>query len=361
MARESFPREALLHCLCQLSHSPIKQILKCSQPSHFSQHPLHTLKALVTCPMCLLLPQHWGTGTQSPVSSFSSVFCRLSQSACFSLLSKFPLPSTFAHKLFCSLDAPLCHLCNSQFPQFPYSQPRKKFQCQQLYISQEDEQGCQRAQWKHNWQCKGTTAAPQPLPGHRQLCDLALPQHSLATSSIKSTRTLHTRTRTEPAAVWNPGSCHLWNSLYYRQIKNKLSNYQHRNLPHGKTITPDLARPFPNIFLKLFSWYGLRTAVGFRSILISGFTESFLKSYSASKGYSKWIQRFWSSSIISWTGNKASVDKFFTSQLFSFSLRTRLHSTKWSYIYFLPLWRAKVYSTNFSCDCPTCLNILNSS
>jgi len=26
------------------------------------------------------------------------------------------------------------------------------------------------------------------------------------------------------------------------------------HLPQGKTITPDLARPLPNIFRKLFSW-----------------------------------------------------------------------------------------------------------
>lgn len=35
-------------------------------------------------------------------------------------------------------------------------------------------------------------------------------------------------------------------------------------------------------------------------MLISGLTESFRKSYSANRGYSRWMQRFWSSSIISW-------------------------------------------------------------
>jgi len=39
------------------------------------------------------------------------------------------------------------------------------------------------------------------------------------------------------------------------------------SLPHGNTITPDLALPLPNILRRLFSWYGLNIVVGFRSIL----------------------------------------------------------------------------------------------
>jgi len=37
--------------------------------------------------------------------------------------------------------------------------------------------------------------------------------------------------------------------------------------PHGRTITPDLALPLPNIFRRLFSWYGRKMVFGFRSIL----------------------------------------------------------------------------------------------
>ena len=64
--------------------------------------------------------------------------------------------------------------------------------------------------------------------------------------------------------------------------------------PQGKTMTPDLARPLPNIFRRDFSWYGLkdymldiqnsklqigsvtylRTAFGFRSMLMSAFRVS---------------------------------------------------------------------------------------
>lgn len=41
------------------------------------------------------------------------------------------------------------------------------------------------------------------------------------------------------------------------------------HLPHGSTMTPDLALPLPNIFLRDFSWYGLSTADGFKSMLQS--------------------------------------------------------------------------------------------
>ena len=37
--------------------------------------------------------------------------------------------------------------------------------------------------------------------------------------------------------------------------------------PHGSTITPDRARPLPNIFRKLFSWYGRSIVLGFKSML----------------------------------------------------------------------------------------------
>ncbi|KAG7273671.1 hypothetical protein CRUP_017424 [Coryphaenoides rupestris] len=40
----------------------------------------------------------------------------------------------------------------------------------------------------------------------------------------------------------------------------------------GNTMTPERARPLPNILRRLFSWYGRSTAVGFRSMLMSGFT-----------------------------------------------------------------------------------------
>lgn len=41
-------------------------------------------------------------------------------------------------------------------------------------------------------------------------------------------------------------------------------------------------------------------------MFISGLTESLRKSYSARRGYSKWIHRFWSSSIISYTRKEQS-------------------------------------------------------
>jgi len=37
--------------------------------------------------------------------------------------------------------------------------------------------------------------------------------------------------------------------------------------PHGRTMTPDLALPLPNILRRLFSWYGRRMVFGFKSIL----------------------------------------------------------------------------------------------
>ena len=70
--------------------------------------------------------------------------------------------------------------------------------------------------------------------------------------------------------------------------------------PQGKTMTPDLALPLPNIFLRAFSWYGLKMAIGLRSMLISGLTASWRKSYSANNGKSSSIVRFCSVSSCSW-------------------------------------------------------------
>lgn len=47
---------------------------------------------------------------------------------------------------------------------------------------------------------------------------------------------------------------------FMNQWCNKIS-------PQGRTMTPERALPFPNIFLRLFSWYGLSTVDGFRSML----------------------------------------------------------------------------------------------
>jgi len=83
--------------------------------------------------------------------------------------------------------------------------------------------------------------------------------------------------------------------------------------PQGNTIMPERARlerslapcadwsmmflayPFPNILLKLVSWYGRMTVAGLRSISRLAFTVSFRKSYSSSIGYSSKTQRFFTS------------------------------------------------------------------
>ena len=41
-----------------------------------------------------------------------------------------------------------------------------------------------------------------------------------------------------------------------KMVSHSISKVQFiiSDLPQGKTMTPDLARPFPNIFRKLFSW-----------------------------------------------------------------------------------------------------------
>lgn len=55
------------------------------------------------------------------------------------------------------------------------------------------------------------------------------------------------------------------------------------------------AYPFPNILLKLVSWYGRITVAGLRSMSRLAFTVSFRKSYSSSIGYSSTTQRFFTS------------------------------------------------------------------
>ena len=55
--------------------------------------------------------------------------------------------------------------------------------------------------------------------------------------------------------------------------------------PQGRTIIPDLARPFPNILANAFSWYALNFVDGLRSIGRGPFLRSFLKSYSSMRGY----------------------------------------------------------------------------
>lgn len=78
--------------------------------------------------------------------------------------------------------------------------------------------------------------------------------------------------------------------------------------PQGRTIIPDRARlhtrkllngdtvlrthPFPNILLRLVSWYGRMTVEGLRSISRLALTVSLRKSYSSSMGYSNSLQRF---------------------------------------------------------------------
>mmetsp|Transcript_56890 Transcript_56890/g.180008 ORF Transcript_56890/g.180008 Transcript_56890/m.180008 type:complete len:247 (+) Transcript_56890:553-1293(+) len=54
--------------------------------------------------------------------------------------------------------------------------------------------------------------------------------------------------------------------------------------PHGRTMIPERARPFPNILLRDFSWYGRSTAIGLSCAPRSAFTTSFRKSYSSSMG-----------------------------------------------------------------------------
>ncbi len=54
--------------------------------------------------------------------------------------------------------------------------------------------------------------------------------------------------------------------------------------PQGKTMIPLLALPLPNIFLKLFSWYGRKVAFGLKSISMLGMLVSLRKSYSAKSG-----------------------------------------------------------------------------
>ena len=54
--------------------------------------------------------------------------------------------------------------------------------------------------------------------------------------------------------------------------------------PHGSTMMPLLARPFPNILLRLFSWYGRIRVMGFSAMSKSGFRVSFRKSYSSNVG-----------------------------------------------------------------------------
>lgn len=65
--------------------------------------------------------------------------------------------------------------------------------------------------------------------------------------------------------------------------------------PQGSTMIPERARPFPNILLRLVSWYGRITVAGLRSISRFALTVSLRKSYSSSMGYSSSLQRFFTS------------------------------------------------------------------
>merc|ERR1719245_2541091 len=61
---------------------------------------------------------------------------------------------------------------------------------------------------------------------------------------------------------------------FFRTVQQAVTPTKLFPAPQGKTMTPDLARPLPNIFRRDFSWYGLRTAFGFRSMLMSAFRVS---------------------------------------------------------------------------------------
>lgn len=66
--------------------------------------------------------------------------------------------------------------------------------------------------------------------------------------------------------------------------KNVPSHFDNDHLPQGSTITPDLARPLPNILRRLFSWYGLKSVVGFRSIL-----RKITEPFKIMKDNTKWV------------------------------------------------------------------------
>mmetsp|Transcript_2174 Transcript_2174/g.5115 ORF Transcript_2174/g.5115 Transcript_2174/m.5115 type:complete len:218 (-) Transcript_2174:634-1287(-) len=61
--------------------------------------------------------------------------------------------------------------------------------------------------------------------------------------------------------------------------------------PHGSTMNPDRARPWLNILDSDFSWYERMKVPGRASILRSGVTLSFAKSYSSRHGNLSWRQR----------------------------------------------------------------------
>lgn len=161
--QKAFVRATYSSVPASYAHSPTKQVCKSSHPSHTSTH-LHT-------PYALSGPRHISHVPPPPPvlralphsllsAPFCPVFCRLSQSACFSFLHQTPLPSTCAHKLFSSLDAPLCHLCIPSSPQFPYSQPRNKFQSNRFTFLGKMSRGGRG----HSGSTTGNVKVPQLLP-----------------------------------------------------------------------------------------------------------------------------------------------------------------------------------------------------
>jgi len=107
-----------------------------------------------------------------------------------------------------------------------------------------------RVIWEH-WTCTLYSK-------YQQICTHAVCSIVILTWGTQDQAVLSDSTSSSDPHQCLPSTC--YNKLY-------LMWWDITSLPQGSTITPDLARPLPNILRRLFSWYGLNMVVGLRSIL----------------------------------------------------------------------------------------------